>query len=1040
MQKFKNKTLQKFYSLSPKTGSFQKNLNINNIYNIANFSQFNPLIEYGNKNNISSNIFLYYSPKHININNAQIRNIYSPKRKNLSLKKSSSQKDIINNRPLSHRPQNNNSFYSFSLTNRSPIYTKKKSNYNLEKEKLYQETYQIRKIVNFLNKKLSKIRQENSRKDDQIKKRQEKINDIIINSDNESTFNENKKNETIINKRNSNLNLDKLHKFNLSENSSLNDLSINSSMNYFNSNNKKEEEIPIYSNFNINPNKNSGAYNLLKKIKKSIEQMNNFILIEKKKYDAIKKSLFLTKLNELNIETSLLEEQINKINAFKQKGILIQEENQKKKENNYKLKLNIERQEQIIKSLNKRSNNLDNEEAKLRYILSEIKKNLEKKEKKININKAKLNSLIKKNNLLSKNKDLNEKKEQLNNINNSNIYDTNSPILIKSYYASEISKLNKIIKFYTMQCDFSEKEIAKLKNQQIKIEEASNKDKKNNKKDESIKLVISNFQNDKIKKSFDLADNEKINNIKKVLNETNEENNKLKKKLDIYKKKLFELEKNNKENNDEDFYNKSQIEFGIDENNPFYTDENDNNPIKTGKYTSTQFNQFTHILFKNFESREISFDESKEKLIKLFLDFNQKNNIINIPNEEMNYKSKQFNLITEGYSKIILDVLNRNNQYNFITTKIFMKALFYNSEYDINKLLEYFKILFSYTRNHSSEEEKYLIKLKTKYKTLIEKLISCVKEYLSTSKIKNKKYIDLLQLKTLLEINKINFKDEYIEFIFYYMKKFEDPESKLSDLKLSILYNLLDYSEYNDENSEINTNVKEENNYNNDINIDINKNDKKINNINSLKKEANKQIKENIEQNIDNIESNQENKNKLKSDDDNKLEKLSQELSESLPQEKRSITDKNNLNQKVNNISLEFQNRQNNNEKANEKNIDDTDEESMTEITNEEYVKQLVGAIKQMKEGLEKSNTNFNDLMNNIIQKRKINGIFYEYVTIEDFNDQLKTIKINLSDLKLSCLCSKYSIPNELRLIDTNRINKDIQRYIKGQLKYEEEE
>ena len=570
-----------------------------------------------------------------------------------------------------------------------------------------------------MNKKLSKIRQENSRKDDQIKKRQEKINDIIINSDNESTFNENKKNETIINKRNSNLNLDKLHKFNLSENSSLNDLSINSSMNYFNSNNKKEEEIPIYSNFNINPNKNSGAYNLLKKIKKSIEQMNNFILIEKKKYDAIKKSLFLTKLNELNIETSLLEEQINKINAFKQKGILIQEENQKKKENNYKLKLNIERQEQIIKSLNKRSNNLDNEEAKLRYILSEIKKNLEKKEKKININKAKLNSLIKKNNLLSKNKDLNEKKEQLNNINNSNIYDTNSPILIKSYYASEISKLNKIIKFYTMQCDFSEKEIAKLKNQQIKIEETSNKDKKNNKKDESIKLVISNFQNDIIKKSFDLADNEKINNIKKVLNETNEENNKLKKKLDIYKKKLFELEKNNKENNDEDFYNKSQIEFGIDENNPFYTDENDNNPIKTGKYTSAQFNQFTYILFKNFESREISFDESKEKLIKLFLDFNQKNNIINIPNEEMNYKSKQFNLITEGYSKIILDVLNRNNQYNFITTKIFMKALFYNSEYDINKLLEYFKILFSYTRNHASEEEKYLIKLKTKYKNFM---------------------------------------------------------------------------------------------------------------------------------------------------------------------------------------------------------------------------------------------------------------------------------------------------------------------------------
>ena len=112
----------------------------------------------------------------------------------------------------------------------------------------------------------------------------------------------------------------------------------------------------------------------------------------------------------------------------------------------------------------------------------------------------------------------------------------------------------------------------------------------------------------------------------------------------------------------------------------------------------------------------------------------------------------------------------------------------------------------------------------------------------------------------------------------------------------------------------------------------------------------------------------------------------------------------------------------------------------MTEITNEEYVKQLKEAIKQIKEGLTKAKTNFNDLMNNVVQKRKLNGKFYEYVTIEDFNDQLKSIKLTLSDLKLSCLCSKYSIPNELRLVDKNRINDDIQKYINGNLKLEEEE
>ena len=93
-----------------------------------------------------------------------------------------------------------------------------------------------------------------------------------------------------------------------------------------------------------------------------------------------------------------------------------------------------------------------------------------------------------------------------------------------------------------------------------------------------------------------------------------------------------------------------------------------------------------------------------------------------------------------------------------------------------------------------------------------------------------------------------------------------------------------------------------------------------------------------------------------------------------------------------------------------------------------------------MKEGLAKAKTNFSDLMVNVIQKRKINGKFYEYVTIEDFNERLKSVNITLTDLKLSCLCSKYCIPNELRLVDKNKIDKDIQRFINGTLKLEEEE
>ena len=102
--------------------------------------------------------------------------------------------------------------------------------------------------------------------------------------------------------------------------------------------------------------------------------------------------------------------------------------------------------------------------------------------------------------------------------------------------------------------------------------------------------------------------------------------------------------------------------------------------------------------------------------------------------------------------------------------------------------------------------------------------------------------------------------------------------------------------------------------------------------------------------------------------------------------------------------------------------------------------KNLKETIALMHSGLNNANTTFSDLMANVIQKRKILGKFYECITIEDFNDQLKSINVVLSDLKLSCLCSKYSIPNELRLIDKNKIEKDIEKHIKGILKLEEEE
>ena len=75
--------------------------------------------------------------------------------------------------------------------------------------------------------------------------------------------------------------------------------------------------------------------------------------------------------------------------------------------------------------------------------------------------------------------------------------------------------------------------------------------------------------------------------------------------------------------------------------------------------------------------------------------------------------------------------------------------------------------------------------------------------------------------------------------------------------------------------------------------------------------------------------------------------------------------------------------------------------------------------------------------MNGIINKNLICGENYEYINIEDFNDKLISIGLTLTDLQLSCLCSRYSVPNELRLIDKIKFEKSLEDNINGKLKIE---
>ena len=968
-------------------------------------TNFNSYIKY------SKNKSTYFSPVNTNGFLSPIRKIKT------KLKKSSSQKNITE-RPLCitsrcfptvmnnfkiirspiYKTTNNNIFYNTSLEN--------KNNYfNLETEKLYQETKQIKKLVKYLINELLELKKENEQKDKEITKKEKQINDIII-----------KNNSLLIGTES--IHTDDIKKLKTNEYTSNASYITNKSNN---TNNKTEDNSysniyndSIYINA-LSSNRNSSTGNLFFKIKKEIKKTNNIMKLENDRYEKLKKSLYATKMNELTVESNLLQTQINKLNSLLENALIIKRNNDQKNEEYTKIKENLEKQEKIKNNLTGIITKLENEENDLRDKLELNEYKLNNKIKEMNMNINQLIILKKKNENLNKDKVI--KGELYTTINKIN----GNPVHINSIYKNKIKELKKSIKFYERQVKFSEDELNKLKEKRKKLIDTEKiKGLKinldiNNKERDKITIITNknvNNNNNLLKKE---TEEEKINKLKEKLRETKAKEKTMEEKLERYTNKLRELEliEEEKERQKEEMnnQNQSQIEFGIDNENPFYTEEEGNIPEISLKFTSSQFNQFTYVLFKNFEAKGIVEDEAKNKIINIFCDYMEKNNIYKVE-----YNSIKFKEIMEEFTKIIMKSLNNNNTYNYTLTNIFISALFFNSDCSINKLIKYFNILFSYTRNYSIDEGKFLEKLRTKYINQTKTLINCVKDYIDSEESDNKEYFPLLKMKEILDKNKINLKDKYIEFLFYYLKKFDDPDTKLVDLKFDLLKNILP----------IEKEVEIENSENNNLNSPIK--DSEIKDINNSNK------------NDDIIEL-----NTSKKEESNILDLLDKGSNINLTSQKnemKSPTEEDfskRQKKKKKEMDKKAEKKEKKEEKENSEEFEE-EEDSMTEITNEEYIKQLTEAIKIMEKGMKEKNITFEKLMSNVVQKRKITGIFYECISIEDFNEQFKNIDIVLSDLKLSCLCSKYSIPNELRLIDKNKIFKDIEKQEKGILKFDEDE
>ena len=954
-KKYKNideTKIQKYILKNPKK-IFRKNSGEKIFNNTAFYNYSNPYL------NNSFNKFELKENSKIDV----------PKERIISPKKIFTKINTYKSKMSNTRPQSSTGKQLPILLNSNIFPGFSPSNYlSLETEKLNQEKIQLNKLIKKLKTELYFLKKENEEKDELLNNKEEEINKIIIN--NNMIFGE-----------------------------------------------EQNEKIKEKKNVGIEDNtlQNNSAYNLYLKIKKEINNFNNEIKEEEDKIKRLKHSIYYTKMYENNIESNVLEDHINQINSLMNSALKTREINGEKLKELYNINYKINIQKNIINELGKKQKYLYEDKDYLENEIKTIKNNLTNKKDQVIKNKKEIITLKKKNYNLTNDQVI-----------KSQVYihkNNNSQISVNSLYLQKITELKKIIYFYKNQNKYNESVIEKLKTQKksllesiklaenikysssflsLKLNNNNNKTNDKNKENENNNKEESNVN----EKENTSNDEEKINQLRIRYKKVKDEEKRLEEKYKECQQKIKQLNEyiiqqnmnneNNNEGNIDDEKGQNQIEFGIDENNPYYTDNEDNQPDVHNKFTTSQFNQFTYILFKNFEAKNIVSDESKNKIIVPFIKLADDNKL-----NMVQYPSDQFDFVSEEYTKIILNSINSENNYNHLLTKIFVSALLFNSGCLIQKLVEYFNILFSYTRNYINEEEKYLDKLRNKYKEEIKNLIICINNYLENDK-KEKKYemfptyFPLIKIKELIEKNNITLKDKYVEFLFYYLKKFNDNQAKLDELKYSLLNDIL-----NDKNIKINENKEEENKQEkNDINTNNIINDKKENNENITN--ANN-IEDGNKDNNDN-QNNEDNTNK-----ENKEKNNDKEIIE-------NINDNNNIEEdKTKNINTEKKSE--NNSKL---------EDSMTEITNDEYIKQLNDAIKLIKNGLKKKKFNFKDFVRDIKQNIEIENNVIECFTIDDFNEKLKRIGVVFSDLKLSCLCSKYSLPNELRLIEVKKLEEDI--------------
>ena len=316
-------------------------------------------------------------------------------------------------------------------------------------------------------------------------------------------------------------------------------------------------------------------------------------------------------------------------------------------------------------------------------------------------------------------------------------------------------------------------------NDNIKIkEEDSNNIKTNDKSQNGIIKIEINEDKRNIKNNSDdniinvddsIKNNGKEDDCNKKINSNNNNSNKKESKNINNKRNINEKNKINEEvnNNPIIIQDNSNTNNGIDK-----ICENNNEKIII-TFNEESFNEFTFILLTNFESKKINLEYAKEKIILNVNDINK------YPNSEFISKIKDN----------IAQSLNCRNETSLTNIYNWLCYLLSVNDNDQNIMQNEFLTILSNLKEYPPDQELFLNKKVKKY---LLPMKSALYEKLNSE---NNKFVSFKKLKKIIEEEKIELKEQYFVFLFYALKKFEDPNVPLEDLKYDILFDILNDNE-----------------------------------------------------------------------------------------------------------------------------------------------------------------------------------------------------------------------------------------------------